>query len=103
MSKLYMEVRSGLGNQLFQFAFGYALATEFNKELVLCPAYFDSAWRYFIKKRLRREVRSFRLPHIVEGLNLVKEDTMKQKVADHSVVILKENEVDIQQIRSTLS
>ena len=104
MSKLFMEVRSGLGNQLFQFAFGYALAHEFKKELVLCPSYFDSSWKYFLKKILGREARAFKLLNILKReSDFVIDHAMEQRLSRRDIIVLKENEVDIQQIRSALS
>src|SRR3989337_402074 len=104
MGKIYTEIRSGLGNQLFQFSCGYALAREYNKELVLCPSYFDNSWKYSVKKILGLEARSFRLPRILKNkFSISTENITKQKLLDRSIIILKENEVDVQEIRSTLS
>ena len=104
MGKIYSEIRSGLGNQLFQFAFGYAMASEFNKELVLCPSYFDSSWKYTLKKVLGREARSFRLPDILKKkFDVVNHDVLQKKLVDESIIVVKESETNVQQIRSTLS
>jgi hypothetical protein len=104
MGKIYSEIRSGLGNQLFQFAFGYAMACEFDKELLLCPAHFDSGWKYSLKKMLGQEARSFRLPAIIKkSFNVVNPKVLKGRLAQDGIIVVKEKEVDIQQIRSILS
>src|SRR6186713_123933 len=104
MERIYTEIRSGLGNQLFQFAFGYAMASEFNKELVLCPSYFDRSWKYSLKKILGREARSFRLPDILKKkFEVVNHDVLQKKLVDEGIIVVKEGEINIQQIRSTLS
>lgn len=36
-----IRVSGGVGNQLFQYAFGYALAKRYNQELVLDKSYYD--------------------------------------------------------------
>lgn len=41
MKDLIIEVKGGLGNQIFQFAFGYALARDKGKKLVLDTSYYD--------------------------------------------------------------
>jgi hypothetical protein len=104
MSKLYVEIRSGLGNQLFQFAFGFALASEFNKELVLSPSYFDNGWKYFIKKFIGREVRSFRLPLIVkDSFSLEPPGSIKEVLQDPDTIVLTEKETDMHEILTALS
>lgn len=103
MSKIYIEIRSGLGNQLFQFAFGYALAQELERELILCPSFFDTRWKHAIKKMLGREVRSFRLYDIIKDrFAVVEQDTLKQKLKEDRIIIVKENEMNIQDIRAIL-
>jgi len=104
MGRIYSEIRSGLGNQLFQFAFGYAMASEFNKELILCPSYFDSPWKYSLKKILGREARSFRLPHIIKKpFEAINQRELKERVVRDGFVVVKENETDIQKIRLAMS
>ncbi len=104
MAKIYCEVRSGLGNQLFQFAFGYALAREFNRELILCPTFFDSGLKYTLKKILGREVRSFRLRKIIkEPFNLISEHEIKEKLAGNAIRVLSESEVNGQDIRRIIA
>ncbi len=100
MSRIYVELRSGLGNQLFQYAFGYALASEFGKELVLCPAYFDPLWKYWLKKILGREARSLRLPLILETNNLpIKTSIALNYKSDSTMLVMDEQKVDIGLIR----
>jgi hypothetical protein len=105
MSKIYVELRSGIGNQLFQFAFGYSLACRFNKELVLCPAYFDPAWKYWLKKLLRREARSFRLPLILTAQENIVINTCfgLPPKKDHSILVLDEQKADLSSIELSCS
>jgi hypothetical protein len=99
MSKIYIEVRSGLGNQLFQFAFGYALAQEFNKELVLIPSYFDGGWKYLLKKTLGRETRLFRLSLIIKDKFSLDINSRTLKQQHSEMIVLREEEADIQKIK----
>lgn len=102
MSKIYLELRSGLGNQLFQFAFGYCLASEFSKELVLCPAYFDASWKYWLKKILRREARSFRLPLILDSETApIKTSIALKYKNDPAIPVLDEQKVSVDFIKAT--
>jgi hypothetical protein len=103
MGKIFCEIRSGLGNQLFQFAFAYALCREFDRELILCPSYFDAGWKRTMKKILGREVRSFRLHHIIkERFDLAEQNTLNHKVSHEGIIVLKENETEIQDIRAVV-
>src|SRR5688572_4295053 len=104
MSKIYVELRSGLGNQLFQFAFGYSLAREFNKELVLCPSYFDPQWKFWLKKILGREARSFRLPLILSArAKFPIENRFNYKGSGNSIIVVEEQNFDLGGIASACS
>lgn len=105
MAKIYIELRSGLGNQLFQFSFGYALASEFQKDLVLCPAYFDQRWKYFLKKFLGREARAFRLPFMLSKKYKITVQRSIQQVLkiDPSIRVVDELKSDVKSIRSLCS
>ena len=88
---------------MFQFAFGYALAREFNRELILCPTFYDSGLKYALKKILAREVRSFRLHNIIKKpFEIISENVIKEKLAGNSIIVLSESEVDDQDIRTTI-
>jgi hypothetical protein len=101
MSKLFIEIRSGLGNQLFQFAFGYAMAKEFNRELILCPSYFDTLWKYHLKKMLGREGRLFRLPFILkEEFPIV---TSQAVLSNSKITVMDEKEASMSAIQSALA
>jgi len=101
MNKIYLELRSGLGNQLFQFSFGYSLANGFNKELVLCPSYFDSSWKFLLKKLLGREARTFRLPLLVSRpFKVMPPNYWKELLnGSASVQIMDETKVDASTVR----
>lgn len=105
MAKIYLELRSGLGNQLFQFAFGYTLSSQFGKELVLCPAYFGPRWKYWLKKALGREARAFRLPLIVPNeYAVVTQKYLRNLQKDNSSAeIIDELKSDISSILTTCS
>jgi hypothetical protein len=105
MAKIYIELRSGLGNQLFQFSFGYALASEFHKDLVLCPAYFDPRWKYFFKKFLGREARAFRLPFILSNKYKITPQTaiLQRLKTGPSIEVIDELKSDIASIRRLCS
>lgn len=105
MAKIYLELRSGLGNQLFQFAFGYTLSSEFGKELVLCPAYFGPRWKYWLKKTLGREARAFRLPLILPNEYAVESQKSLKKIQkdNSSVQAIDELKSDISSILDVCS
>lgn len=88
MPKLFVEVRSGLGNQLFQYAVAFSLALRYQRELVICPRYFDPYWKYLLKKISGREFRSFRLPFI---LNMHYRVLYLQNETQQNVTVLSED------------
>ncbi len=101
MSKIYLEIRSGLGNQLFQYAFGYSISREFNKELVLCPTYFDKYWKFVLKKILGKEVRSFRLPFFIQNkIRLASRTEADQIQNNPDITTIREEEYDNASMRS---
>jgi hypothetical protein len=104
MARLYVEVRSGLGNQLFQFAFAYLLAREFQRELVVCPSYFDPFLKYHVKKFLGREFRTFRLPLVVsQSVQILKDAEAQKLIGDKKVLVIREGDDSIERMRTVLS
>ena len=65
MKRLFVQLRSGLGNQLFQFSCAYYFASKYDYELFLAPAYYDSSFKRFFKRLAGREVREFMLPKVL--------------------------------------
>ena len=57
------KLQGGLGNQLFQWAYAYSLAVEFDRDF-----YLDTRSYYFDKKR-RYEL--YKFPNLSKGLNII--------------------------------
>lgn len=103
VGRIYIEIRSGLGNQLFQFAFGYILAKEYERELVVCPSYFDGAVKYKLKKMIGKEFRSFRLPFVIkEIVDVISQKKLRKRLDDGELDIIREESTDIVAIRKSL-
>lgn len=103
MPKLYVEVRSGLGNQLFQFAFGYLLSERTSRQLVTCPSYFDNFWKFHAKKLLGREYRSFRLPLTIgQKLSIASPKAMRSLMAEGHITTLDEGHHDVLHVESAV-
>lgn len=100
---IYVQVRSGIGNQLFQFAFAYALARKYNCELVVCPAYYDKGLKYFIKKLLGRDVRKFHLRSIVANGFVKLEFDIDRILVNNNVAIINEQEFDESLIKTHIA
>jgi hypothetical protein len=101
MSKIFVELRSGLGNQLFQFAFAYSLAKSSGRELILVPAYFDTSIKFWVKTLLKREARRLRLPLLLGHafrVKTVSSDTLKNAAMN----VIKEGEANKSQIQQIL-
>jgi len=84
-------VRSGIGNQLFQFSFAYALSRKFNYELILSPILYVGQFKFFIKRLLQKEVRTFQLPLMLnEDIKIVPGKNLADRLLQNEVVLLEE-------------
>ena len=62
-----VKIKGGLGNQLFQYAFGRSLSSDLNTELSFDLSYFDTEY----SKSLRHSIYALKLFNIKENIDTI--------------------------------